>query len=148
MVAPVIQLFLADDSTEIKTDNPLSCGSINAGSAGNEIELHIWNDKGGTNGSETLSGVTITTLTTTGQTVGDTNQNGQELVTDEWLQVKSVTNGDTGFMAVGGTVIKTLADIASNAYHVIKIRINPDINATGLDNISFELKIDGLYSNS
>lgn len=146
-VAPVIQLFLSDDITEIKTDNPLSFGSINAGSVGNEIELHVWNDKGGTNNSATLNSTTITTLTATGQTTGDTNQNGQELVTGKWLQVKSVTNEDTGFSSVGGDTTKALADIASNAYHTIKLRVNPDINSNGLDNISFEIKVEGMYSN-
>ena len=148
VVAPVIQLFLSDDVTEIKTGSPENFGSISAGNIGSEVEIHIWNDKGGSNGSATLQSVTFTALTNTGQTTGDTNQNGQQLVTEEWLQVKSVTNGDTGFTAVGGTVTKTLADIASNTYHVIKLRVNPSIGAEGLDDIAFELNVSGNYPNS
>lgn len=129
-VAPAISFYKADDTTVLNDSNPNAHGAVTAGAVSADNEIHIWNDKGGGAGSATATNVQITTLTATGLSSGDTIANGNEVVTGLWVEIESITNGDSVFTSVGGSTTKTLADIASNADHVIKEHVTVPTNAT------------------
>lgn len=112
MAAPVITFTASDDATGIDaTTNPDAIGTLQAGAASATKEIHIWNNKAGISNVSTAGNVKITTVTKTGLDSGDTIANGKEVVEQKMIKVKSLTNEDTVYTAVGGATTLTLADI-------------------------------------
>lgn len=147
MVNPVITFYKADDATQMDDTNPEDYGTVFTGNASSPVEIHLWNDKGGSAGSNPAYNVNVKIVTATGEDSGDTIANGQEVVTNSWIGIKSLTNDDTDFTTVGNGTLKTLGTIAPNSDHIIQCVANVPDNAdpapTGTPNndITFELEV-------
>ena len=113
MVAPVITFTESDNTTAIDDNtHPDNIGQLQAGSQSSEKEVHIWNNKAGSSNVSTAENVRVTTVTLSGYDSGDTVANGKEIVENKMVKIKSLTNGDAEFTAVGGATTKTLASIS------------------------------------
>lgn len=110
MTAPIVT-FEDNTDTQMNDSNPCNLGSINAGTESDVKEIRIYNNKGGASSVSDMENVTITAVTATGLTSGDTVSNGSEAVSGKWLNVESVTLGESSFTAVGGTTVKNLGTI-------------------------------------
>jgi len=111
MTAPIIEIYRENDLTKITDGDPDNIGTVQAGSSSSEAELHIWNNKDGTSDVSTAENVRITTVTKNFYESGDMVENGSEVVENQMLQVKSITNGEEEYTAVGGPVTHELGDI-------------------------------------
>lgn len=134
MAAPVVTFYEDDDLTELNNSNPLDFGTVDAATTSDEIEFHIWNNKGGGTIVSDMENVRITEVTKNGLSSGDGAANGEEMVEDKWLLIKSLTNSETTFTAVGGATTHTLDDISgavSGACHEVvgKVAIPSDATA-------------------
>lgn len=144
MADPVVQYFASDDITELNDGNPENFGSIIMGHSSDEEEIHIWNDKDGVNGSTPMYNTRIKIVTETGLDNGDNLQDGSELVTNQWVKGKSVTNNDAEYTLLGNAAILTLGDIQPNAFHAIKLQEVVPADATTVPpngNINFKLYV-------
>ncbi|MCE7699477.1 MAG: hypothetical protein K8E24_011970, partial [Methanobacterium paludis] len=80
----------------------------------------------------------------TGADNGDTLANGEELVNNQWIQGKSITNSDASYTLLGNGATLTLGDIAANSFHSIQLLEVVPANATPVPpdgNITFELEV-------
>ena len=147
MVNPVITFYKADNSTQMNDSTPEDYGTVFTGNASSPVEIHIWNDKGGSAGSNPAYNVNVKIVSATGLDSGDTIANGQEVVTNSWIGIKSITNSDTDFTEVGNGTLKSLGTINPNSDHIIQcvatVPDNADPAPTGTPNndITFELKV-------
>jgi len=144
MVDPVVSYFESDDTTELNDLNPEDFGAIIMGHDSAEKVIHIWNDKGGSAGSTPMYNTRVKIVTENGLDSGDTLEDGQELVGNQWVQGKSVTNDDPSYTALGNGVELTLGDIASDAFHSIKLQEVVPVDATTVPpsgDISFKLYV-------
>lgn len=111
MAAPVVKLYASNDTTEYTSSSGVDFGDIDPGDVSTPIELHLWNNKGGSSDVADMEYVRIGSVTKNGYTSGDTIPNGKDVVEDLYTQVKSITNSETSYTAIGGTTTKTLANI-------------------------------------
>lgn len=136
MVDPKIEIYESDDVTlwgGWTTDIPIDMGDESS-----VLELHIWNDKGGTLGSVTATNVEVVAL----------DQNGgyaDEMIQEKWVEIS--TSGPTGpFTPVGGTSRSTetavqLPDIPSNAKQTIWVKINTPVGGSTRGNEDWQLRV-------
>ena len=104
MAAPLITF--TDSSSA--TLSSLSFGTVDADSISPEIDIMIWNNKGGLSTvSDTIS-ATVTTKTYNGLDTGDTVPNGQEIVTNKSLEVKVTSLSEVSFTAIGGATVHSI----------------------------------------
>lgn len=109
MTAPIIKWFESNDTTELNEDNPDDFGIVQTGDESETKEIHIWNNKDGTEDVSTAENVRITTVTYTGLESGDTVANGKEVVERKMVKVREIS--ETIFTAIGGAVTKSLPNI-------------------------------------
>jgi hypothetical protein len=144
MADPVVSYYESDDTTELNTANPEDFGNIIMGQESDPKVIHIWNDKGGGAGSTTMYNVRIKIVTATGLDSGDTLANGQELVEDQWIEGKSITNNDVSYVPLGNGATLELGNIAANAFHSIELKEIVPSDATSVPpsgDITFELYV-------
>jgi hypothetical protein len=110
MAAPVIS-FLDENDVELNDLNPNNLGIINAGSVSDEKIIKIVNNKDGEEPVSKMESITITTVTKNGLNSGDGVANGQEAVEGKWMNIKSVSDGDSAYTAVGGATVKSISNI-------------------------------------
>lgn len=118
MPVPVVTYSEDDDETELNNSNPLDFGTVDAAATSDEIEFHIWNNKGGVAAVSDMENVRITSVTKNGLNSGDGALNGEEFVEDKWMLIRSLTNNETEFSAVGGADTHTLANIRGDILDV------------------------------
>jgi len=112
MVAPVVKMFNSDDTIEFNTDSsPIDFGNVDPGTTGTAVEVHLWNNKGGTQNQSAMQDVRIGIVTRNGYTSGDTVAYGKEIVEGHYMQCKSLTLQEANYSAIGGSIVKTMADI-------------------------------------
>ena len=111
MADPVVSYFKSDDITELNSLNPEDFGEVIMGNSSAAQEIHIWNDKGGSAGSNPMYNTQIKVVTATGLDSGDTLEDGSELVTNQWVSVKSVTNDDPAYTLLGNGAVLNLGTI-------------------------------------
>ena len=144
MADPVVSYFKSDDITELNSLNPEDFGEVIMGNSSAAQEIHIWNDKGGSAGSNPMYNTQIKVVTATGLDSGDSLEDGSELVTNQWVSVKSVTNDDPAYTLLGNGAVLNLGTINGNADHIISlIEIVPS-DATPVPpngDIAFELEV-------
>lgn len=105
MADPVITIYDDADSAEYTT---IDYGSIDAGNESPVTTLHIWNDKGGSNSSDTAENCVIRTVTSTGA------YTGLDLVEDKWYNSKCTSYGASDFTAIGGATTETIGSTSGN----------------------------------
>lgn len=101
MAAPVITWY---NTANIAAVSSWAIGIVDAGTESDELEVLIWNNRGGVTPVSDMQNVVITTKDSTGANAGD-------LVLDTWVQVKVNSLGESTFTAVGGTVTKAASTI-------------------------------------
>ncbi len=113
MAEPIISFFESNNTTGYDDEtNPVDHGSINAGTSGNPVQINIWNNKGGGSAVADAENATFGIVTMNGLTVGDTIENGKEIVEGEWMLAKVV--GDPTYNAIGGVTTLPLGTIAGD----------------------------------
>lgn len=111
MVAPIVKLYASNDTTEYTVSSGVDFGDVDPGDVSDPVELHLWNNKGGSSDVADMEYVRIGAVTKNGYTSGDTIPYGKEVVEGLYNQIKSLTNSESSFTAIGGVTTKTLADI-------------------------------------
>ncbi|MCE7699673.1 MAG: hypothetical protein K8E24_012970, partial [Methanobacterium paludis] len=124
MADPVVSYYKSDDTTVLdSTSNPeaftLNGSGLIIGQTSDPNVIHIWNDKGGAAGSTPMYNTKVKIVTATGADNGDTLPNGEELVTNQWIQGKSITNSDANYTLLGNGATLSLGTINSNTFHSI-----------------------------
>lgn len=112
MTAPIPKLYDSTDTTEYTSSAGVDFGDVDPGDVSTAQELHLWNNKGGSSNVAEMEYVRIGAVTKNGYTSGDTIPNGKEVVEGLYTQIKSITNEETSYTAIGGVTTKTLADIS------------------------------------
>jgi hypothetical protein len=147
MVNPVITFYKADDATQMNDTTPEDYGTVFTGDASSPVEIHIFNDKGGSAGSNPAYNVNVKIVSATGLDAGDTIVNGQEVVTGSWIGIKSITNSETTFIPVGNGTLKSLGTLNPNTDHIIQCvatvpdGATPAPSGTPNNDITFELEV-------
>jgi len=144
---PPIISFTDSNNTSITS---LSFGGIDAGSTSDPIEIHIWNNKGGTPNVPNTTNTRITTKTYNGLDTGDTVPNGQEVVTYKMIQVKniSLSTPETFYTSIGGpdshaigaSTSEIIEGASPGGLCVLQIRAEIPTNATS-GNIQFLIRV-------
>jgi len=129
---PVVRFYDSADSVRLGS---LELGLLLPGQVSQEIEIHLWNDKGGSADSLGMDNVFITVSLSTGGYSGGSPEQGQEVIDGKWVELKS--NGVTGqeitddaqtvFTPVGGdpaTDGLALGPIPRAAARHLRMRIN------------------------
>lgn len=114
MTVPIIKLYDANDIDEITNANPDNVGTVTAGDNSTDRELHIWNNKGGSTDVSTAENLRITTVTLNFEEGGGEPSGGREIVEEQMMSVKSLTNNEEVFTSVGGAISHLLGDIRGN----------------------------------
>ena len=134
----------SDDSAELSS---ISWGSINKGSASAELTIRIWNNYGGASAVDDATDCALVVKTYTLLDTGDTNANGQELVTEQFVSAKCTTRGDTSFTDIGGATTLPIGNAAASttlsgeitdptaqaSTVVLKITVPSDANAASIN---------------
>ncbi len=107
MAAPAVSCYEDNDTDQITVGNPINLGSISAGQEGSPVEIHLWNNKGGSSTLPDMKEVKITTVTVNGYYSGDTVANGKEVVENTEVELKLKDFTDT-YAPIGGVTMKTL----------------------------------------
>lgn len=89
----------------------LQFGNVDANSTSDVQTVYIWNNQGGSQALSDATSTTITTKTRLGLDIGDTIANGQEVVTNLYLQKKCTSLSEGSFTPTGGP---TTASIGSS----------------------------------
>lgn len=160
MAVPVLTLRDTSDN-EITT---LDFGNIIAGQASDEIEIRIWNDYGGSAGSDEAQNVSLKVLNADGEEAGD-------LVENAWLEYKIGSENDTAdplilsdtWQPLGKGFYPELGSIQPNTFRTIYLRLRVPAGAssdsltfylspfysaisTAVDRVLYELSEDGVIS--
>jgi hypothetical protein len=93
MAAPIVTWFNQANTAQL---NSWTIGTVDAGTTSADLQLLIWNNRGGASAVSDMTSCTITTKDSSG---GDTG----ELVTNTWIQAKCVSTGDATFTPIGGS---------------------------------------------
>jgi hypothetical protein len=109
MPAPVITVT----NSASATINSMSYGNVNAGTTSSVNQLLFWNNFQGTQTLSDAVQCSLTTMTFNGLTTGDTVTNGQEIVTNTMFQEQCISQGDSGYTAIGGQTTAPISDGSS-----------------------------------
>ncbi len=160
MASPLLSLRNVDGSEITSID----FGTVNAGEVSGTVEIRVWNDYGGANGSDEAQNVGIKVLDANGQEQGD-------LVEEAWLEYRVGKNDDTAYPALvendwkplGKGFYAELGSIQSNTYRTLFLRLRvPPGEASGtidfmlspfykpayavVDDVLYKLVDDGIVS--
>lgn len=113
MAAPLITITNSSSATM----SVISYGNVDAASSSGVQQILVWNNMGGSQQLSDAISCTITTKTFNKLDTGDTAPNGQEVVTDLMFHVECVSQGDSGYTAVGGP---TTAPIGNSSVGTIQ----------------------------
>lgn len=116
--APVCVMREIDGQTLINDEHPDDCGNIQIGTIGESKQLQIVNNPLGTLNVPMMEDVTITTVTKNGLESGDTPANGKDVVEQNLMLVRSITNNEEIFIAIGGPDAKALANIRGDKLNI------------------------------
>lgn len=144
MADPVVSYYESDDTTELNLSNPEDFGDIIMGHASDPKVIHIWNDKGEVAGSTPMYNTRIKIVTETGLDAGDTLANGKEVVENNWIGAKSITNEDVSDTLLGDGIELALGTINADAFHSIELLETVPEDATSVPpsgDISFKLYV-------
>lgn len=125
MPNPVMRWYDDDDGAE---SGELQFTNVVGGVVTAAVEKHLWNDKGGTAGSDTASEVEVWMLS---RDVGDAEYSlDDEAARDGWFEVRAIDKAGTGIVAqvtawypVGKGRKLYLQDIPSNCTRHLEIRL-------------------------
>ena len=107
MAAPIITLTDATNTTL----PILNFGVVDAGNQTGGIQVRVWNNfAAATNIADAINPV-ITTKTYNGLDGGDSVANGNEIVTNQMIQVQCTSAGQTSYFAIGGANILSISDV-------------------------------------
>ena len=133
----------------------LSFGSVAAGSTSAATTFLIWNNKGGGSAVSDATSCQLTTMTWTGLTTGDTVQNGQEVVSYTTMKIQCISQGDSGYTAIGGTTtapvgsalggVGTIKGLSNGDYAVVQATQSPPTNVTA-GTAQFLIRIQYVYT--
>ncbi|ALA07178.1 hypothetical protein SECTIM467_48 [Brevibacillus phage SecTim467] len=98
MPAPQVSWYTADNSSQV---TQWDIGTVDAGSLSQTFSVLIWNNRGGSTAVSDMQNCVITTKDYSGGNTG-------ELVTNNWIEVKVDSLSETGFTAIGGTLVKEI----------------------------------------
>ena len=108
-----VPLFTVTDASTAVI-NSISYQNVNAGATGSVVPLYFWNNLGGTSVVPDAVQVSVTTMTVNGLITGDTVVNGQEVVSDEILQIQCISqdpaNPFPSFTPIGGDTTAPIGD--------------------------------------
>ena len=93
MSAPIVTWYNQANTAQL---NNWTIGTVDAGTTSPDLQLLVWNNRGGATAVSDMTSCTITTKDSNG---GDTG----ELVTNTWIQCKCVSTGDSTFTPIGGS---------------------------------------------
>lgn len=139
MAVPQLRFYESDDSGEAST----LTFAPSAGTPTANQQLNLWNDKDGTNSSDTATGVRITALA---RTQGDTNYVADDdVLLNGWLEVRAIGENGTGIAAqttswqrIGRGRYLYLKDIPSDCNRELEFRLNVPASA---GTVTKEIKI-------
>lgn len=133
--ATAIWLNANDRPIDSLIDDDLIRGTIST-----EHVLHLWNSKGDSTGL-TMTNCRLTARLSNGLYTGGTNEQGQEIVTGKWVEVKSngisgtgiTDDAQTAFTPVGGDPnisgnYLAIGNISPNTARHIHVRVNVPAN--------------------
>ena len=109
MPAPVFTLTNSASSTI----SSISYGNVNAGKDSSVTQLLFWNNFQGTQTLSDAVQCSLTIMTFNGLATGDTVTDGQEIVTNTMFQEQCVSQGDSGYTAIGGPTTAPISDGSS-----------------------------------
>lgn len=141
MTAPNVKLYDSTDTTEYTSTNGVDFGNVDPGDTSDPVELHLWNNKGGSSAVADMEYVRIGSVTKNGYTSGDTIANGKEVVEGLYTQVESITNEETSYTAIGGVTTKTLANIRGDILDITGFTPT----GTGTSNVNGHVAEDTYY---
>ena len=153
MAQPILTLSDSNNSTL-----PLfNMGVVDAGNQTLGFSVRIWNNQAGANNISDAINPTITTKTYNGYDSGDSVQDGEELVVNQYIQVQNISAGQTSYSAIGGPNVLSISDSApqpgnsppppvihSNSFAACLIRCAVPASATA-GNISFLFRVAYQY---
>ncbi|GMT43063.1 MAG: hypothetical protein IEMM0002_1474 [bacterium] len=129
---PVVEIYDVTDGAVIDL---LSMGLMKSGEISAEFILHLWNGKGGSDPALQMKDVYITASLADGSYSGGADADGNEFITEKWLEVKSsgvtgsniVDDAQASFTPVGGepsTGGLAIGPIPSDAARHLHCRVN------------------------
>lgn len=93
MAAPIVSWYDQANANQLSS---WTIGTVDAGTTSTDLPILVWNNRSGASAVSDMTSCTITTKDSNG---GDTG----EVVTNTWIQCKSISNGDTTFTPIGGS---------------------------------------------
>lgn len=135
MTAPNIQWY---DSSDVLLTAEQAIGAINPGSSSTPLELHVWNNKGGS-GADTAENRFMQVVV---QNVGESIfvGTGHEAVEDQWLEVKiladtlgTLTLAAGSFQRLGSGQSFELPAIPNDGGIALEFKWSPSAGATNAD---------------
>lgn len=149
MANPVIEIY---DSTDTNKITSVPFGAVGPGETSDEVTVHVWNNKGGAGAVNDATSCAIAIKTYNLLNTGDTDANGQDLVTNKYIQAKCSSYGHTEFTAIGGTTTLPIGyttstaelhgDPATPAEQVATVVLRLVLPASGYTSISNRYKIE------
>ncbi len=154
MATPVLSLTQQDNT-------PLSVmnfGVVDAGTNSGGSIVRIWNNLANSPNIAAASNPAITTKTFNGYDSGDSIPNGEQVVTQQFIQVLSLSTGATQYVPIGGPNTAPIGDavqqagnpppplqISPNGYAEVQLRANiPQSAQPG--NINFIIRVSFQFS--
>lgn len=116
-LAPIVSWVNKDDLGDLQDATLFDAGVVDAGSISGEHQFYLFNNKGNsTEAVYDMQQVRITSKDTDGGMQGVSYSS--EVVEGKWLEVKSISNGDTDFTAVGADYDPIASDYTEVSHYV------------------------------
>lgn len=116
LLAPIVNWMIKKEDNTFEDANLFDAGVVDAGSISNEFTFFLWSNHGGTEETYSMQNVRITSKDINGGMHGIPYSS--EVVEGKWLEVKSISNGDTDFTPVGADFDPVLSDYVEVAHYI------------------------------